>query len=114
MVWATGAAFVITGLLDANYHFVSDIVGGSYLAVAIGLGITELKLPLLIALSVPVYCFVLPDKCGPSLTWALLCKFTLFVAAMVRRVEERARLRVALRESSAMTGSARDVLLDIF
>ena len=45
IVWATTVAVVIAGLIGGNYHFVSDIIGGVYLGVAIGLGIAWLMLP---------------------------------------------------------------------
>jgi len=32
------------GLIGGNYHFVSDVIGGLYLGVAIGLGIAGLML----------------------------------------------------------------------
>jgi hypothetical protein len=35
---------VVPGLIGANYHFVSDMIAGLYLGVAIGLGIVELML----------------------------------------------------------------------
>jgi membrane-associated phospholipid phosphatase len=37
-------ALVVIGLIGANYHFVSDIIGGLYLGVAMGLGIAALML----------------------------------------------------------------------
>ena len=37
-------ATVVVGLIGANYHFVSDIIGGLYLGVAIGLGMAALTL----------------------------------------------------------------------
>ena len=42
--WAWGAivAIVIVGLIGGNYHFVSDIIGGAYLGVGIGLAIVAL------------------------------------------------------------------------
>jgi membrane-associated phospholipid phosphatase len=45
IVWGTMVAVVIAGLVGANYHFVSDIIGGLYLGTAIGLGIAGLMLP---------------------------------------------------------------------
>jgi membrane-associated phospholipid phosphatase len=44
IVWATTVAVVIAGLIGANYHFVSDIIGGLFLGAAIGLGIARLML----------------------------------------------------------------------
>jgi membrane-associated phospholipid phosphatase len=38
ILWAAMVAMVVTGLIGGNYHFVSDIIGGLYLGVAIGLG----------------------------------------------------------------------------
>jgi membrane-associated phospholipid phosphatase len=38
ILWAAMVAVVIIGLIGGNYHFVSDIIGGLYLGVAIGLG----------------------------------------------------------------------------
>lgn len=37
-------AVVVVGLIGGNYHFVSDIVGGLFLGVAVGLGIAGLML----------------------------------------------------------------------
>ncbi len=42
IVWVV--ASVVVGLIGANYHFVSDIIGGLYLGVAIGLGMAALTL----------------------------------------------------------------------
>ena len=42
ILWAAIVAMVVIGLIGGNYHFVSDIVGGLYLGVAIGLGSAEL------------------------------------------------------------------------
>jgi membrane-associated phospholipid phosphatase len=44
LVWATVVVVVIIGLLGANYHFVSDIIGGLYLGGSIGLGVASLML----------------------------------------------------------------------
>jgi membrane-associated phospholipid phosphatase len=44
ILWATIVAIVVTGLVGGNYHFVSDIIGGLYLGVAIGIGSAELML----------------------------------------------------------------------
>jgi membrane-associated phospholipid phosphatase len=44
IVWAAMVAIVIAGLIGANYHFVSDVIGGLYLGVAVGLGIARLVL----------------------------------------------------------------------
>lgn len=44
VLWVAMVALVITGLIGANYHFVSDIIGGLYLGVAIGLGTARLVL----------------------------------------------------------------------
>jgi membrane-associated phospholipid phosphatase len=38
VLWAALVAMVVTGLIGANYHFVSDIIGGFYLGLAIGIG----------------------------------------------------------------------------
>ncbi len=35
---------VVAGLIGGNYHFVSDIIGGLLLGVAIGLGVAGLVL----------------------------------------------------------------------
>jgi membrane-associated phospholipid phosphatase len=44
ILWATIVAMVVAGLIGGNYHFVSDIIGGLYLGVAIGLGSAGLML----------------------------------------------------------------------
>jgi membrane-associated phospholipid phosphatase len=44
VVWATTVAVVVTGLVGADYHFVSDTVAGLYLGVATGLAIAALVL----------------------------------------------------------------------
>jgi membrane-associated phospholipid phosphatase len=44
IVWVMLIALVVIGLIGANYHFVSDIIGGLYLGVAMGLGIAALML----------------------------------------------------------------------
>ncbi len=44
IVWVAMVAIVITGLIGANYHFISDVIGGIYLGVAIGLGCAGLML----------------------------------------------------------------------
>jgi membrane-associated phospholipid phosphatase len=44
VVWAATVAMVVAGLIGANYHFVSDIIGGLYLGAAVGLGIAGLML----------------------------------------------------------------------
>lgn len=41
-LWTAMVVIVVTGLIGANYHFVSDIVGGVYLGVAAGLGTAAL------------------------------------------------------------------------
>ena len=43
-VWGALVATVIIGLIGGNYHFVSDIIGGLYLGVSIGLSIVALML----------------------------------------------------------------------
>ena len=43
-VWAALVAVVAAGLIGSNTHFVSDIVGGLYLGVAVGLGCAALML----------------------------------------------------------------------
>jgi membrane-associated phospholipid phosphatase len=43
-LWAAIVALVIVGLVGANYHFVSDIIGGLFLGTAIGLSLTALML----------------------------------------------------------------------
>lgn len=45
IVWAALVAVVAAGLIGANTHFVSDIVGGLFLGVAVGLGSAGLLLP---------------------------------------------------------------------
>jgi membrane-associated phospholipid phosphatase len=42
VVGAAIVAVVVVGLTGGNYHFVSDIIGGLFLGVAIGLGISGL------------------------------------------------------------------------
>jgi membrane-associated phospholipid phosphatase len=44
ILWVALVAIVITGLVGANYHFISDVIGGIYLGVAIGLGSAGLML----------------------------------------------------------------------
>lgn len=44
IAWALLVAIVVAGLIGANYHFVSDIIGGLYLGVAVGLGVAGLML----------------------------------------------------------------------
>ncbi len=44
MAWAAVVAVVILGLIGANYHFVSDTIGGLYLGAGIGCGIAGLML----------------------------------------------------------------------
>jgi membrane-associated phospholipid phosphatase len=44
ILWISLVAIVVVGLIGANYHFVSDIIGGLYLGVAIGLGTGALVL----------------------------------------------------------------------
>jgi membrane-associated phospholipid phosphatase len=44
VLWVMLLAVVVAGLIGANYHFVSDIIGGLYLGVAVGLGIARLML----------------------------------------------------------------------
>jgi membrane-associated phospholipid phosphatase len=44
VVGAAIVAVVVVGLIGGNYHFVSDIIGGLFLGVAIGLGIAGLML----------------------------------------------------------------------
>jgi len=44
IVWALLVAVVVAGLIGANYHFVSDIIGGLYLGVAVGVGVAGLML----------------------------------------------------------------------
>jgi membrane-associated phospholipid phosphatase len=44
-VWVALVALVVTGLLGANYHFVSDIIGGLYLGTGVGLATATLLLP---------------------------------------------------------------------
>jgi membrane-associated phospholipid phosphatase len=38
VAWIALVAIVVVGLIGANYHFVSDIIGGLYLGAGIGLG----------------------------------------------------------------------------
>jgi membrane-associated phospholipid phosphatase len=44
ILWVATVALVVAGLLGANYHFVSDVVGGLCLGTAIGLAIAKLLL----------------------------------------------------------------------
>jgi membrane-associated phospholipid phosphatase len=44
IVWGALVAIVAVGLVSANYHFVSDIIGGLYLGVGIGLATVRLTL----------------------------------------------------------------------
>jgi membrane-associated phospholipid phosphatase len=44
IVWALLVAVVVAGLVGGNYHFVSDIIGGLYLGVAVGVGVAGLML----------------------------------------------------------------------
>jgi membrane-associated phospholipid phosphatase len=44
VLWVAMVAIVITGLIGANYHFISDVIGGVYLGVAVGLGGAQLAL----------------------------------------------------------------------
>ena len=44
IAWATIIGVVVTGLIGANCHFVSDIIAVLYLSAAIRLGIVELML----------------------------------------------------------------------
>jgi membrane-associated phospholipid phosphatase len=41
-VWAGAVAIVVVGLLAGNYHFVSDMIGGLYLGVGIGISVVTL------------------------------------------------------------------------
>jgi hypothetical protein len=43
-LWVAAVAIVTVGLIGGNYHFVSDIIGGGYLGVAVGLGMAALML----------------------------------------------------------------------
>jgi len=43
-LWATTVIIDMAGLIGANYHFVSDLIGGVYLGVAVGLGMAALML----------------------------------------------------------------------
>jgi membrane-associated phospholipid phosphatase len=45
VLWATLVVVVVVGLLGANYHFVSDIIGGFYLGIGVGLATAALLLP---------------------------------------------------------------------
>jgi membrane-associated phospholipid phosphatase len=42
--WVAAVVMVVTGLIGANYHFISDVIGGLYLGIAVGLGSTKLML----------------------------------------------------------------------
>lgn len=44
VVWGAIVAMVAAGLIAGNYHFLSDIIGGFYLGVAVGLVIAGLML----------------------------------------------------------------------
>jgi membrane-associated phospholipid phosphatase len=44
ILWVAIVGVVVAGLIGANYHFLSDIIGGIYLGVAIGLGSAGLML----------------------------------------------------------------------
>jgi membrane-associated phospholipid phosphatase len=44
IAWAILPGVVAAGLLGADYHFVSDIIAGLFLGVALGLGIVQLML----------------------------------------------------------------------
>jgi membrane-associated phospholipid phosphatase len=44
IVWALLVALVVAGLVGGNYHFVSDIIGGLYLGVAVRVGVAGLML----------------------------------------------------------------------
>ena len=44
VVWAASVAVVVAGLIGANYHFVSDVIGGVYLGAAVGFAIAKLML----------------------------------------------------------------------
>jgi membrane-associated phospholipid phosphatase len=44
ILWAAMVAIVMAGLIGANYHFVSDLIGGVYLGILVGLGIAGLIL----------------------------------------------------------------------
>jgi membrane-associated phospholipid phosphatase len=42
VLWASIVGVVVVGLIGANYHFVSDTIGGVYLGALVGLGISGL------------------------------------------------------------------------
>lgn len=44
ILWVAMVGVVVAGLIGANYHFLSDVIGGLYLGVAIGLGSAGLML----------------------------------------------------------------------
>jgi membrane-associated phospholipid phosphatase len=44
VLWASIVGVVVLGLIGANYHFVSDTIGGLYLGALVGLGINGLML----------------------------------------------------------------------
>jgi membrane-associated phospholipid phosphatase len=46
ILWVVMVGVVAVGLIGANYHFMSDVIGGVYLGVAIGLGTAGLMLSL--------------------------------------------------------------------
>jgi membrane-associated phospholipid phosphatase len=54
ILWVAMVGVVVTGLVGANYHFLSDVIGGIYLGVAIGLGSAGLMLSPKDRLSFPV------------------------------------------------------------
>lgn len=44
LFWAAAVVVDMVGLIGANYHFVSDVIGGFYLGGAVGLGMAALML----------------------------------------------------------------------
>ena len=54
ILWVATVGVVVAGLIGANYHFLSDVIGGIYLGVAIGLGSAGLMLSPRDRLSLPV------------------------------------------------------------
>lgn len=44
IAWAAMVGIIVTGLIGANYHFVSDIIGGLYLGAGLGVGSVRLIL----------------------------------------------------------------------
>ncbi len=65
LLWAACIAVVAAGLLGADYHFVSDIVGGITLGAAVGQGMILLLLPCAARLSRPTETGRAPPRAPP-------------------------------------------------